>query len=396
MKLENKEIEILVKDLRSRHQVKFDELLRQSKKLVAYVRGLNNFVCAEPDPILNVPHVGRVIVDAVLQVGHDYEKQVRKRVHKIISFPEASTISGFLKLLREQGIFKLLDWNSSALEKDLIAVANFFAERNVESYLDLKEWLRSEDNRDSLLSDSSGLGGNSTFKVADKTADYFRVLVGHADAVAVDSNIKAVITNAGIRARYSYKEMRTIIQMAAVEMNMRPIDLDASIYNDSVVHPERYKRSENRKQHYIDERSSKKRIKVGEDSVIERMPKKGDIFEGKINDLCQYDVEGWKRRDISFFKHELTRRDKFGYPTRNDQITLLDTEGNRYEMNFSKPDLDTKVCLGTPSRLKPWYRKKGFDDKVVNPNDKVYFEYTGHGVEFIIFTEHEYRSRHNG
>jgi hypothetical protein len=125
--------------------------------------------------------------------------------------------------------------------------------------------------------------------------------------------------------------------------------------------------------------------------------KKGDIFEGKINDLRlkKGDADGWKRRDISFFKHELNRREKFGYPTRNDQITLIDTDGNRYEMNFSKPDLEDKVCLGTPSRLKPWYRIKGFDDKVISPNDRIYFEYKGNGTEFIILTEQEYRSRHN-
>lgn len=126
------------------------------------------------------------------------------------------------------------------------------------------------------------------------------------------------------------------------------------------------------------------------------MPKKGDIFEGKINDLSQFDAEGWKRRDIWFFKHELDRREKFEYPARNDQITLIDKDGQRYQMNFSKPDLEDKVCLGTPSRLKSWYRKKGFDNKAVIQHDKVYFEYTGHGVKFIILTEQEYRSRQNG
>lgn len=63
-------------------------------------------------------------------------------------------------------------------------------------------------------------------------------------------------------------------------------------------------------------------------------------------------------------------------------------------MNFSKPDLETKVCLGTPSRLKPWYRRKGFNDNFINPNDRIYFEYTGKGNEFIILTEQEYKSRY--
>ena len=192
-------------------------------------------------------------MDAVLQVGHDYEKQVRKRVEYIKNYDEAVTVSGFLRILKKLGINELLDWNSPAMEIDLLAVGNFFANRGIETYSELKEWLKPEDNRDSLLSERSGLGGNSTFRVADKTADYFRVLVCHWDAVAVDSNIKAILENAGITSEYNYKEMRAIVQLAALEMNLRPIDLDASIYNDSVVHPERYKRGNKRRQHDIDE-----------------------------------------------------------------------------------------------------------------------------------------------
>ena len=177
-------------------------------------------------------------------------------------------------------------------------------------------------------------------------------------------------------------------------MNLRPIDLDASIYKNSVVRPERYKRSNKQRPHDIGGQSGKMRITEGGSVITGSMPKKGDIFEGKINDLSQWDAEEWKRRDIWFFKHELNSRDKFRYPTRYDRITMIDTDGNRYEMNFSKPDLEDKVCLGTPSRLKPWYRKKGFDDKVINPNDRIYFEYTGQGSEFIILTGQEYNSRH--
>jgi hypothetical protein len=280
------------------------------------------------------------------------------------------------------------------MEIDLIAVGNFFTNRGIETYSELKEWLKPEDNRDSLLFERSGLGGNSPFRVADKTADYFRVLVCHWDAVAVDSNIKAIIKNVGITSEYAYKEMRAIIQLAALEMNLRPIDLDASIYNDSVVYPERYKRSNKRRRCDVDGQTGRIRITEGGSVMTESMPQRGDIFEGKINDLSQWDTEGWKRRDISFFKHDLHSREKFGYPTRYSRTTLMDTDGDRYELNFSKPDLEDKVCLGTPGRLKPWYRKKGFDDKVINPNDRIYFEYTGQGSEFIILTEQEYNSRH--
>jgi len=123
------------------------------------------------------------------------------------------------------------------------------------------------------------------------------------------------------------------------------------------------------------------------------MPRTGDTFEGKIINLKlkKADADGWKRRDISFFKHDEKRGENFKYPTQHDQIILIDTDGDKYELNFSKPESEKTVCLGTPSRLKPWYRKKRFDDQVIGTNDRLYFEYTGNGIEFFVFTEDEYR-----
>jgi hypothetical protein len=126
---------------------------------------------------------------------------------------------------------------------------------------------------------------------------------------------------------------------------------------------------------------------------IGSMPREGDVFVGKINDLSLWDADSWRRRDITFYKHERRRRQKFAYPIRGSRITLTDTDGVHYKLNFSKPETENKVCLGTPSRLKLWYRKKGFDDKVINPNEKIYFVYTGREREFIVLTEEEYNSR---
>jgi hypothetical protein len=120
------------------------------------------------------------------------------------------------------------------------------------------------------------------------------------------------------------------------------------------------------------------------------MPRMGDVFQGKIYGLSNVDNKGWRRRDIRFYKHELIRRESFGYPTPGDKITLIDTGGQRYDLNFSNPNSEKMVCLGTPSRLKPWYKKMKFDASNVGPSDKVYFKYTGVGVEFHILTEQEY------
>jgi len=127
--------------------------------------------------------------------------------------------------------------------------------------------------------------------------------------------------------------------------------------------------------------------------------KKGDTFIGKIQDLSECDVKDWKRRDIWFYKTTINNGQKFDYPSPKDGITLIDTSGNRYNLKFSNPKDDDKICLGTPGNLKPWYQKKGFSDSDVKTiskdgyRDKIYFEYTGHEFEFLIFTEDEYRSK---
>lgn len=126
---------------------------------------------------------------------------------------------------------------------------------------------------------------------------------------------------------------------------------------------------------------------------IGSMPREADVFVGKINDLSLWDADGWRRRDITFYRREIRRGEKFEYPLKGSRITLIDTDGVRYELSFSKPETEDKVCLGTPSRLKPWYRKKGFDDKVISPNERIYFVCTGREKEFIILTEQEYNSR---
>jgi hypothetical protein len=238
MKPEQKQIEELSVYLKKQHGVKYENLKISGLKFANFLRELPGFnqCLGDPDPLLQAEHVGRVIVDGVLQVGHSYEKQVRSRVERIRGYPEAATVSGFRLLLEKQGIIQLLDFNSKETEKDLIDVSVFFSGRGIETYSDLWEWLKSESNRDSLLSVHSGLGQQTetVFRIADKTADYFRLIVCHWDAVAVDKGVKMLLEDSGIvslhSTKFTYKEKRTIVQLAALELNYRPLDLDQSIY----------------------------------------------------------------------------------------------------------------------------------------------------------------------
>ena len=239
MKPDRTQIDDLVRDLERRHGGKLDLLKNEAKRFSRFIKALPVFRIVDPDPLLYVEHVGRVVVDGVLQVGHDYEKQVRKRVHQIANYQEAGSLSGFGKLLKRQGIRHLLDFDSQETETDMLDVVQFLSGQGIESYFNLREWLGPEGHRDSLLSKQSGLGlsTRTPFKIADKTADYFRLLVAHWDAVAVDRGIKSFLAQAQVVAlnsnRYSYKEKRTIVQLAALELECRPLELDQSIYRFS-------------------------------------------------------------------------------------------------------------------------------------------------------------------
>jgi hypothetical protein len=72
----------------------------------------------------------------------------------------------------------------------------------------------------------------------------------------------------------------------------------------------------------------------------------------------------------------------------------------KYGCNFTKPDNNKYVCLGTPKNLKPWYLKERYSKVHVNQlringyRNKVYFEYAGEDNKFLIYTEKEFKAKY--
>jgi len=232
MKPDNAEVKKLVGYLRSLHGSTFKKLEIEAKKLADYIGGLikkGRFQLI--DATQPSKHVGGVLTDAVLQVRYRYETHVRPRVEHIAdNYPQAATVSGLLRLLDNKGAKKLICWKGKKEQGRLSNAAVFFYSQGIETFSDLYEWLKSdwestqpEKNRDSLKM----LDG-----VADKAADYYRELVRHWDALAVDRFMgRELLDHAGIDSKkYVYKEKRTIYQLAAIQMETRPVDLDSSIY----------------------------------------------------------------------------------------------------------------------------------------------------------------------
>lgn len=113
---------------------------------------------------------------------------------------------------------------------------------------------------------------------------------------------------------------------------------------------------------------------------------KGTVLQGKINDLVNYLANGWRRRDITVWQ-DATK----SYPNVGDRIILIDTEGDRYYSEFTKPEESGHVCLGKPKNLEKWYRKHYPASEV--KQEEIYLEYTGHDVEFLILTSKQWYDR---
>ena len=232
MKPTQSQVNALHQKLRSWHSPGELKMLRdEAKKLANYLDTLSGFRMIDRTLSDRDKHVGRVIVDGVLQVASDYEKQVRKVVSYITGVSEAATVSGFISFVRQHQQQPDQQFIVKNREDDLLAVAEFLKRMGVETFDDLHSWLEPEANRDRLLTKNSGLMGK-VFRIADKTADYFRSGVHHWDSVAVDRGIRGLLKAADVSSRYSYRELRSIVQLAAVShLNCTPLDLDGSIYD---------------------------------------------------------------------------------------------------------------------------------------------------------------------
>jgi len=145
-------------------------------------------------------------------------------------YPKADTISGLSALLKNKGAQELLDWyGEDELERFSLTV-RFFEKEHIETFDNLRDWLK-PDNRDRLITKSSLINKAGIPKIANATADYYLVLVGLPDAVKVDTLVQKFLVEAGIVNKHTYEEKRSIVQLAAKQLEKRPIDLDGAIWN---------------------------------------------------------------------------------------------------------------------------------------------------------------------
>ncbi len=218
------------------------ELENEASKLSEYISELKesgDFEYIEKG--IQDEHLGAIIADAILQAGHDYKKYVLPRVIRIKTmFPDHTNVSSLKEFSSSnaEGIRQFLNWNGRKEQERFAATISFFNDEGIETFSDLRKWLSKDKNRDKLITDS-GIQG-----IRERTADYFRVLVRLPNAVKVDTRITKFLFNAGItKYKYSYKEKRAIVEIAAGFLKIKPIDLDYSIWE--------YKSKDNQKQREV-------------------------------------------------------------------------------------------------------------------------------------------------
>jgi hypothetical protein len=196
-----------------------DNLQYVTNQLSSFIRALPDFQLVEYfDGLYN--HMGATITDAALQAGINYDTVVRPRVqHVRQDYPQASTTSGFLRLLHEQGAEKVLRWKHPEKPARAVALATFLQTEGVETETDLANWLAVDSNLPGLR----GVRG-----VGPKTVDYLKILCG-MNTAAVDRHMYAFLEEAGVQVR-SYSEARALVNAVADEMGVHRAVLDHSIW----------------------------------------------------------------------------------------------------------------------------------------------------------------------
>lgn len=189
--------------------------------LINYIKSLKDFTIAEPDIPVPYNHMGATITDAMLQAGTTWETVVKPRIKKILNYSEAKTTTGFLKLLEREGIKRLLNWDDDEKPTRILRVVCFFETEKIETEADLKTWIQNDENV-TKLKKLRGIG--------NKTADYFKILVGISTS-AVDRHLIQFLRKAGIVISINeYSKAQKIINKSAEKMGIKKSILDHSIW----------------------------------------------------------------------------------------------------------------------------------------------------------------------
>jgi len=167
-------------------------------------------------------NMGATIIDGVLQAGLNYKNVVKPRVDKFKNENrDVKTTTEFYDLINNTNLSELISFKGDKVER-IHTLVKFLKNEKVETEDDFYNFLSNNDNLLAL----SNLKG-----IKSKTIDYFKILTGHKETLAVDSRlinfIKIVCPDLD---NMTYDFAKELLMKTAKSLRVEPATLDFSIW----------------------------------------------------------------------------------------------------------------------------------------------------------------------
>lgn len=155
--------------------------LRKVFQETAYPAGsVIEFSKTKSEGDLTMQHMGATIIDAVLSAGVSYENTVRPRIEKFRrENPAEKTTSAFLRIISENELERIIDWNGTKIER-IKALSNIFKANDIETETDLRIWLSNENNCNELKKIKG---------IKENTVSYLKILSGEKNVTSIGDYI---------------------------------------------------------------------------------------------------------------------------------------------------------------------------------------------------------------
>lgn len=168
-------------------------------------------------------NMGATIIDGILQAGLNYKNVVKPRVDMFKDrFRNITTTSEFYNLINNHDLSEIINMKGQKIER-ITSLVKFLKNEEIETEDDFYMWLSNNENL-ILLSNIKG--------IKSKTIEYFKILTGHKNTVAIDVRLRKfislccdnlIITN----DQFAYE----ILMKAAQKLRVEPATLDFSIWS---------------------------------------------------------------------------------------------------------------------------------------------------------------------
>jgi hypothetical protein len=166
--------------------------------------------------------MGATIIDGILQAGLNYDNVVKPRVEKFKSeYPNCTTTSQFADLINKEDLSAIVNMKGQKIDRIKLLV-KFLKTEKIETEDDFYDWLSIPENLVTL----------ATLKgIKDKTIDYFKILTGHKNTVAIDVRLINFIKLAlPVIKTISYEDAHELLMLTAKELKVEASTLDYSIW----------------------------------------------------------------------------------------------------------------------------------------------------------------------